>query len=504
MTDSERNKLIVRPAQGPLAWLFPELMALVPQNDLDPVPDRLDLNRQGVCGAPLLEALAKHSSRNVEIEDGPRGHALWTWLSQALDREELIGERPGLAPKALSTEAMTGAEGDFPLEAFLKHMAGLCDGKGTVLIEGLRKGAVKARTAPLSRKQAGEVQKRLKAAPGDLLWLLPLAPSSGLGDRLQACIETVAKDPVPFRHAGLFPFFDTALNEAAKDGGEAAESRLLPSWWGILPGDHWPRPIRVRYLELLRLLHPDRIFLFMTLENYALAGVDCFVEGVMDRFGTTAPRRDKKKSRPLILGICGTDGSGKSSHVAALEAHIIGMGLRVCVHKIYRHGVFHDTVTDLTRRCAGGRNLHLWRLQRIIKAFDSMKYFYSSLERELDEHDVVIFDRYVFTHYAAGAGRYHHDPFARELLSPFPDADRIYLLDVPTDEAIRRIGTRKERTVDENEYMLSRYRHALLDLADRCGFKVLDALAPFEENKRNILDDAERLIEARGLIGGEK
>ena len=92
----------------------------------------------------------------------------------------------------------------------------------------------------------------------------------------------------------------------------------------------------------------------------------------------------------------------------------------------------------------------------------------------------------------------------RELLSPFPRADRIYLLDVPTDEAIRRIGTRKERTVDENEYMLSRYRHALLDLADRFGFKVLDALAPFEENKQSLLEDAQRLIEERGLIKGKK
>jgi thymidylate kinase len=113
---------------------------------------------------------------------------------------------------------------------------------------------------------------------------------------------------------------------------------------------------------------------------------------------------------------------------------------------------------------------------------------------------VIIFDRYTYTHYAAGVGRYHHDPFAREMLSVFPADDRTYLLDVPTDEALRRIGTREEKTVDENPYMLARYRHALRDLAERNDFLVLDARAPFEENRKRIRDDVENLLEKLGRV----
>jgi len=242
------------------------------------------------------------------------------------------------------------------------------------------------------------------------------------------------------------------------------------------------------------------MFLFMAFENHALAGVDLFLEGLMGRFESKPAGTVRKKGRPLIIGVCGIDGSGKSSHVESLETFLAARGLKVKRHKIYRHGVFHETVTDLTRQCDEGQNLHLWRIQRVVKAFDSVKYFYSSVEGDLDDCDVLLFDRYVYTHFAAGAGRYHHDPFSRELLSVFPPADRIYLLDVPTEKALARIGEREEKTVDENPYMLSRFRHALLDLGGLNNFMVLDTRRPFEENRKRILEDAGRLVEESGIM----
>ena len=81
-------------------------------------------------------------------------------------------------------------------------------------------------------------------------------------------------------------------------------------------------------------------------------GIDCYRESLMGRFSPAPSLFAGKKDRPLVIGVCGADGSGKSSHVAALKEHLASLGLKVCVHKIYRHGVFHDTVTDLTRQCA--------------------------------------------------------------------------------------------------------------------------------------------------------
>jgi dTMP kinase len=416
-----KNRFIV-PPPGPLAWLYPELEPLVGDTEWD-LP----------------------SKGTVQVEDGPRGHALWTWLRQALRGSGVKVVEPSLHGDRCFESRLVDRDPD----------------------------------AELTEQAAEEAMKNRRP------WTLPIHP----GDRIGEILAKVSRDPGLFREAGLLPFFVTRLN-----GGRNVETRLAPSWWGILPGDAWPREERTLFHELFRLLHPDRVFLYRAFENYALAGIDVYAEGLMGRFSKAVSLFAKKENPPLVIGVCGTDGSGKSSHVAALKEHLASLGLKVCVHKIYRHGVFHETVTDLTRQCAGGKNLHLWRLQRIIKAFDSVKYFFAGLEEDLASHDVVLFDRYTFTHYAAGVGRYHHDPFARELLSVFPEPDRIYLLDVPTDEALKRIGTRDERTVDENHYMLSRYRHALRDLGDRHAFMILDATAPFEENRRAILDDATRLV----------
>jgi thymidylate kinase len=357
------------------------------------------------------------------------------------------------------------------------------------------------RPHPLTEQNAGELAAKTEFHRA--LWVVPFRPGDDLVDDIEKALARVSKAPATFRAAGLLPCFAPEPPGVSIQAGSTVETRLLPSWWGLLPGDAYPAEVRQPFRELFRLLCPEKYFAFLAFENFALAGIDLYVESLMGRFEqerlpTNGPSRAPLKP-PLIFGVCGTDGSGKSSHVAALRDHLEGLGLRVRVRKIYRHGIFHDAVTDLTRQCAQGKNLHLWRLQRIIKAFDSVKYFYASIEEDLENYDALVFDRYIFTHFAAGAGRYHHDPFAREILTCYPPAHRIYLLDVPTGEALARIDTRKEKTVDENFYMLSRYRHALLDLGDRHGFRVLDARNPFEENRSIILEDAGRLVESMGL-----
>ena len=132
------------------------------------------------------------------------------------------------------------------------------------------------------------------------------------------------------------------------------------------------------------------------------------------------------------------------------------------------------TATDLARQCEGDHNLHLWRLERLAKLMDSVKYL-PAVDRDLASADVILFDRSIWTHYAAGAGRSHHDPHARELLAPVPVPHLTVLLDLPVDVSMARIGARAQRTTDENAYMLGRYRALLRELATRHGGLVLDA-----------------------------
>ncbi|MCA8977978.1 MAG: hypothetical protein KDC98_24850, partial [Planctomycetes bacterium] len=244
------------------------------------------------------------------------------------------------------------------------------------------------------------------------------------------------------------PFFAT---EARHPSGEV-HTRLASGWWGLLPGDRWPEPARRAWHTHLQSTRPDRVLRALAFENHALAGIDLFTESISrgDRLPRTAPR-----ARPLVIGIDGIDGAGKSTHLDLLQSWLEQQGLVVRRHKLYRHGVFHDTVTDMTRACADGRALHLWPLQRHVKLMDTLKYWHTDVAPDLAHADVLLFDRYIETHLAAGAGRYHHDPYAREMLAVFPDADAVFVLDLPVETALLRLRDRPTLTVDENPYMLA-------------------------------------------------
>ena len=326
------------------------------------------------------------------------------------------------------------------------------------------------------------------AAGGRSLHLLPLAGGAG-AERAAARLRAgpAGGSPAPI------PFF-MALERA----GDGASTRLSESWRGLLPGDRYTPATRAALHELIGRLHPARLALFRALEHFALAGFDLEAEARAGRFAepssTAPPARGARCARPRVVVVEGIDGAGKSTHVAALGAHLARRGVAAAAFKIFRHGVFHDTITDVTRRTAGERSLHLWRLQRMVKAYDSAKLLRSELAGRLAGLRVALFDRYLSTHLAAGTGGLHHDPYTLEILAGYPPADRTYLLDLGAGEALARILARGPLTVDENPYMLDRYRRRLLALARRGPFVVLDGTRPFEENQAAMQADLDLLL----------
>lgn len=281
--------------------------------------------------------------------------------------------------------------------------------------------------------------------------------------------------------------------------GDDVTTRLGDGFWGLLPGDHLPGRILSKQRELMRRCRPSAYLWYRALEGQALAGFDPLEDLLYGRRRECdVLRREARDHGAVIIGIDGIDGAGKSSQIDELRTHLESLGLDVGVHKIYRHGVFHETVTDMTRSCAGRRNLHLWRLQRHIKLFDSLKYYYEHVLESLERNDVLIFDRYIQTHLAAGLGRYGYDPYAREMLAVYPAADRVFVLDLPEDIALRRLAQRESLTVDENPYMLGRFRAALLEQVNASDVIRLDARRPIEHNGARIREEVMVILESRG------
>ena len=424
-------RLVLTPPPGPLAWLHPELLPLHP------------LEGMSEFGDALVERAGRAAS--VSIEEGPRGVALRRFLRERLRGRpipiELDRARPSFERRLTARPPAAGA------------LAGAA--------------------APLLPIDAG----------GD---------EAALALRLEAALAAThrrdARSPPPI------PILLTRAPPAATSGSTPVHTRLRESWFGLLPGDEYGDEVRSRWHDLVRTLHPDRFLRFLAFENAALAGVDLYDEVLRDRAGALP---EPERTRARIFAVEGIDGAGKSTHVAALTDHLRAKGLRVASHKLFRHGLFHETVTDLTRQCHGGQKLHLWPLQRMVKVFDSLKCFVAKVAPDLEHCDALVFDRYTPTHLAEGIGRYQHDPFSRELLALLPAPDRLFLLDLPADVANGRIverTARTARTIDENPYMLGRYREAMVALARRAGSLVLDARAPFAENQRRMREEVDRCL----------
>jgi len=465
------RRLRLRLPAGPLGWLHPELGGAEPP-PADGVP-LLDLARTPLTGDALLAELASRDARELLVPKGPLGQTLLAWL---VDRR---GATFSVLPDGDALELRLAAAARAPAVE-------------TLLVAD---GTLAPR--PLDRRSAREALAR-----GDAAWVLPLRPRGrgprDPGTQEAALLARLAGDPelaALAAEAGLLPVCLTDLRAAPPPS--RALTRLAPSWWGLLSGDG--DDDADEWLEALTAcLCPDRRLRLATLRHFALAGTDLYAEALAGRFVPGSPPLVGPSSRPVrarVLALEGIDGAGKSAHAAALADWLRSRGLDVRTRRIFRRGVFHDTVTELTRRCVRGRCLHLWRLQRLVKAADSLKVLAGPLRDDLRDADVVLFDRYVPTHAADGPARLHHDPFTRELLSAFPRADLAFLLDLPEDEALARIGGRGARTVDENPWMLWRWRTRLLAWARAEGRSVLDARAPFEDNQRALRDEVEAALD---------
>jgi len=201
-----------------------------------------------------------------------------------------------------------------------------------------------------------------------------------------------------------------------------------------------------------------------------------------------------------IIAFCGIDGSGKSTQVDMLEEWFRARELPVDVARpISPDSAFLRTVEELERRCEALESRFPLQSLGHIMAFEALRNMNGRIRERSEEGGFVICDRYMLTHpvYAAA---YRVDASGIDaLLENAPRPALTFLLDVPVQDALRRIRARaKDGGRNEAPAVLERARSAYLQRAAESAAIVLNGLAPAAATHASIVE-----ITARRFALGE-
>jgi dTMP kinase len=98
----------------------------------------------------------------------------------------------------------------------------------------------------------------------------------------------------------------------------------------------------------------------------------------------------------------------------------------------------------------------------------------------VDRSDFLVADRYTASNLAYGVSRGLSLSWLQTLDKGLPLADLVIVLDVPVPSSFAR--KRKDRDVHENDRkLLAKVRHSYKRLADKLGWKIVDATLPVGE-----------------------
>ena len=188
---------------------------------------------------------------------------------------------------------------------------------------------------------------------------------------------------------------------------------------------------------------------------------------------------------PLVLAVTGLDGSGKSTHAAALAGALARRGVPARAVKVYRRGAFLNLAGELAARTRAGAPLAALRASRLLKLVDSIRALRDDVEPAAAACAALVFDCHAETHLAAARSQLGWDLEGHPALALFPPPALTFLLELDPALALSRVAERGEPpSADEHEVGL---RGCALELdrlaaAAPARWARLDARAPMERN----------------------
>ena len=187
--------------------------------------------------------------------------------------------------------------------------------------------------------------------------------------------------------------------------------------------------------------------------------------------------------RGLLIVVEGIDGAGKTTHARRLVRWLRERGIKA-------HYTFEPTrgaIGRILEDMASKRRVDV-RVEALLFAADRIDHLNRIIKPLLETGYVIVSDRYVHSSIAYQSVTVGDQRWVEELNKFAEKPDLVILLDVDPEIGLRRIKGRKARF--ERIEILKRVREKYLELAEREGFKVVDANREVEE----VFEDVKGLV----------
>lgn len=200
---------------------------------------------------------------------------------------------------------------------------------------------------------------------------------------------------------------------------------------------------------------------------------------------------------PLFVLLEGIDGSGKSTLADRVTRHFLDAGVPSLRLAEPTDGEWGRRIRAHLR--AGDLPSPEEQLELFIE--DRADDVARNIKPALAAGKLVVMDRYYYSNaaYQGAAGIPPERVIAANRARGFPDPDRVYLIDIGPEEALRRIDVRsgadEHRQAFEKRQFLERVRAIYLAIADE-RFVVVDGSPEAETVARRIIDDVESTFSA--------
>jgi dTMP kinase len=190
----------------------------------------------------------------------------------------------------------------------------------------------------------------------------------------------------------------------------------------------------------------------------------------------------------MLLAIEGIDGTGKSGMVKWIRENattvLPGREVLTSYEPTHRqHGA-------RLRAAMTGKSDESFTPDEELELFllDREDHVTNVIQPALDAGKVVVLDRYFYSNIAYQGAR----GFDKELLHArnlliAPKPDLLLILDIPVDEALRRVGVRGEtKTIYEQQDMLQSCRETFLSFDGEPGVEVVPATGTIDEVRQRV------------------